>query len=462
MPTELNTPITKGGLQHIPFFNGRVLTAEDLKTEQKAHATERYRLGRAVGSGVIEGLFVRSGTEPEIVRVGQGLALAPSGRVVELPSDVELLVVSEIDREATAGTTGEFDDCSAQEVVVTSGTGAYLLFAEPAAEPRGRTPRMRLGGDGAAGECGAQYRLEGARLRLVHLDASDPTLVPDSVRSTIQTLGESVEDRITNGDSPPRTEVSRLRNLLAHVCLGTPNALAESATLYDILRKGAQREEASQTDPVDVLRERTRAEDVGLEDAVPIGLLYWARDRVLFVDVWAVRRRVHRRYAHTSAWSPDRRRARGEAAFSQFQAHLGSLIGPTTEPDAIERIEALSFFSFLPSAGVIPIRDTESDAARPPFLRGLTYRSPVFIEGQRVRPLLSASWEYSGIEVSETEMLWTYQVRENEQRPADERVRYVIFTSAYLPYQGDALYDAARWGYSNYGPGINRTPTIRR
>jgi hypothetical protein len=468
MPTDLNEPILEGGLRRIPFFNGRVLTAEDLETEQAANAAERRRLGRALGSGVLEGLFVERGPEASsrTVSVGAGRALGPSGQVIELPTDVELSIVSEIDRADTAGTRGRFADCSARDIVITSGTGPYVLFVEPATGTRGRTPRARLSGDGAAAECGAQYRLEGAALRLVPLDPGDAALVPESVRDPIQERRDQVEDTLEEGEAPASTAVSVLRNLWAHVCLGTPGARTEAADLYDALRGAAQGEGAGRLRPVDVLR-RNRPSLSG--HAVPLGLLYWARDRILFVDNWSVRRRVHRDPfrpaseapgAHRPPPATDRRRAEGEAALYQFQDHLASLLGADPEPSALERIEALSFFSFLPAAGLVPIRADEADTIRPPFFRGLTYRPPVFLDGRRVGSLLSRSVLHAGLDLSDQEMLWTYRVRENEQPPRGDRVRYLLFTGPALPFQGDPLYDAARWDYSHYGPGINRHPSI--
>ena len=51
-------------------------------------------------------------------------------------------------------------------------------------------------------------------------------------------------------------------------------------------------------------------------------------------------------------------------------------------------------------------------------------------------------------------MAWLYLVRENIQtiaeNPFNALQAYMIFTSGHIPYQGDARYDLARWGYSNF------------
>ena len=264
-PTELNIPILEGGLERIPFFNGRVLTAEDLSTEQAANAQERRRLGRALGTGVIDGLFVRK-TSDKTVTVEPGLGLAPSGQMVELPQRTEVSVVSSVEHEETAGTKGAFEDCALQSATITTGAGAYLLVAEPASKPRGRTPRTSLGGDGAAGECGAKRRVEGAKLRLVHLDMSDDALVPSSLADgegdyDIQVLSEKIGTDREDNEEPAQKEVSKLRNVLAHVCLRTPSVPTDAASLYDTLRRQARGETSAPIGldgPLDVLRQRAR------------------------------------------------------------------------------------------------------------------------------------------------------------------------------------------------------------
>ena len=59
-----------GGIRSVNFFNGRLLTGEDLSREQDANELARLRLGRAVGSGVAYGLEV---------------AQAPTGSTTERP-----------------------------------------------------------------------------------------------------------------------------------------------------------------------------------------------------------------------------------------------------------------------------------------------------------------------------------------------------------------------------------------
>lgn len=453
MPTDLNVPITEGGLRHIPFFNGRVLTAEDLQTEQAACAAERRRVGRAVGTGVLDGLFVQRASDTTVtVQAGQGLA--PSGRVVELPQTTEVTVVSSIEREGTAGTKGQFAGCSAREVTINAGSGAYVLFAEPASEPEGRTPRTRLGGDGAAGECGAQYRVEGAQLRLVHLDTGDVDLVPESLQT--EEGGQTEVERAFNegNDSDPKRR-SKLRNVLAHVCLRTPSALTDTASLYDTLRRQSRGNEPSPGGPVEVLRKRAREdpEGVSLDEAVPLCLLYWSGDRIAFVDAWSVRRRVHRPDPQRPALVTARRRAETEAAIFQFQDHLADLRQRFDFGNRIQ-LGVEDCFLFLPPFGTVPNAEGDRegfDIYR--FFDSLSTREYLYVERETLQDLVSEATQFDSFRTDTEQLVWRYRVREDVQS-GDENSSFVVFTSGFVPHAAEPQYNLSRWGYANYGPGV--------
>src|SRR3954454_1176752 len=89
----LDTAFVDHGVPHVAFWNGRVLTAEDLRGEQLANHLGRNRLGRAIGSGVASGLAVRPGSASTRVEVTSGLAVDRTGQMVDLPVDVDLSLV---------------------------------------------------------------------------------------------------------------------------------------------------------------------------------------------------------------------------------------------------------------------------------------------------------------------------------------------------------------------------------
>ncbi|MEF8866680.1 MAG: hypothetical protein V5A20_13060 [Salinibacter sp.] len=331
MPTALNTPIVQDGLERIPFFNGRVLTAEDLSAEQTADATERQRLGRALGTGVVDGLFVRK-TSDETVTVEAGLGLAPNGQMVELPQTTEVSVVSSIEREKTTGTKGAFKDCAVQSATITTGTGAYLLVAESASTPEGRTPRTSLGGDGRVGECGAERRVEGARMRLVSLDASTMEPIDASLGERIQALAEDVESARAAGERPDPASVSRLRNLWAHVLLR--GSVSSSAGGPSAAARAAPRSQLSM-------------QEVTGSRAVPVGLVYWASDQIEFVDVWAARTVVRPPTdTERGAALSDRRLER----YLQFVDHIGEVVASHPNPREI-RLD--NYVRFVPPVGMV-------------------------------------------------------------------------------------------------------------
>jgi len=271
------------------------------------------------------------GMSDKTVMVESGLGLALSGQMVELPRRTEVSVVSSIEREETAGTAGTFEDCAAQSATITTGTGAYLLVAEPASKPRGRTPRMRLGGDGAAGECGAERRVEGAKMRLVSLDPG-ADFVGAPLAERIQALADDVESARASGDRPDPTSVSRLRNLWAHVLLRGPTSsgTADLAAIPEAPRPP-----------------RSLLPKIVQDSAVPVGLVYWAYDQIAFVDVWTARTvvRVPTDTERAAALS-DRRLER----FLQFVDHLGKIVASHSSPREI-RLD--DYVRFVPPTGVV-------------------------------------------------------------------------------------------------------------
>ena len=58
MPSNLLTAIVNDRTRSVNFFNGRLLTGEDLTAEQKSNRVAHSLLGQAVGSGVAYGLEV--------------------------------------------------------------------------------------------------------------------------------------------------------------------------------------------------------------------------------------------------------------------------------------------------------------------------------------------------------------------------------------------------------------------
>src|SRR4051794_4412420 len=78
-------------LRHINFFNGRLLSGEDLNAERDANRAQARHLGQATGSGVAWGFEVslaKDVSSPDVaVEIKAGLAVNHCGRVLRLKCD---------------------------------------------------------------------------------------------------------------------------------------------------------------------------------------------------------------------------------------------------------------------------------------------------------------------------------------------------------------------------------------
>ena len=69
MANNLLTPIVNNRTRSVNFFNGRLLTGEDLTAEQQANRVAHSLLGQAAGAGVAYGLEVsESATLSQVAR----------------------------------------------------------------------------------------------------------------------------------------------------------------------------------------------------------------------------------------------------------------------------------------------------------------------------------------------------------------------------------------------------------
>ncbi|MET7636355.1 hypothetical protein [Streptomyces sp. NPDC005078] len=422
----VNAPVATD-IRMVNFFNGRLLTAEDLRREQDANLRLRDRLGLAVGEGVVTGLEVSlpvtAGPGMPVVSVSAGVAVNRRGRAVELQRDTLVMLSRRGDPgTASAGTVdpcggGDFAPCSGldQGAPLTL-AGVHLLTVAPSATSVGRAPVSGLGNETA--RCATDTCADGVEFRAHHLNL-DPELVADA---------------------------AHLRNRLAHLMFGTS----------DPRRSRLERDPfGSAGGPyglVDNLRETSLC-----ADEVPLACILWMPGPgIRFVDQWSVRRRVVRRSA-SAGWSDavdERRQAEGEATFLQFQDELAELAAGSAGAPAL--IAARDRFRHLPAAGLVPLAGSRTprgfDALR--FFAGMTTRpamdeaDPIFIDGARAHWLLRASYAHPPIDVTGGDAVWVYQVRQNSaERTAQSAL---LFASGFLPYLADGQYDLSRFDFANY------------
>jgi hypothetical protein len=454
---ELLEPFLEDGILNTNFFNGRLLSAEDLRTEQQAALKRASHLGAAVGTGVVRGLRVGKvpTTSPPgsltnaAVKVAKGLGVNPAGQTLWLPSDTEVKLVRE--RETAPPEAGLFTVCQPPRTqTVAAGAGVYVLTVRPASGFSGQAPLSGLGGTGLTSPgCGSRYAVGGVQFKLADLAVADNRSIDEATRSRLVSL-MSKEDAAS---------ISRLRNELAHACFGSARTTALVTNPYLEEDDPFAERDDPQT-PADE-RERPAPSYGALEDLykscaldacdLPLALVYWSKNGIEFVDEWSVRRRMTRGAAF-ERWSPfvdDRREAEGGAAFQQFQDQIEAI------KTGQEKIKARDYFRYLPAAGVIPAAKVDPETGtfnRSVFFEGMTCRTPAYIDGSRLAALLRLSFTFTPVDVTSREVIWLAWVVQNARAADGDKAvrRYLVFSKGHMPLLEDSRLDLTYWNYGTF------------
>jgi hypothetical protein len=417
---HLEEPLTAGGIQAINFFNGRLLSGEDLTHEQAMNLLAQRRLGQTIGTGgVAFGLEVeknasQSTASNPILTIKRGLALNREGQTLWVQNDVDLAIVRS--SESAAASAKVFSDCapSASSVSV-SGDGVYLLVIAPVKEKEGKAPVSGLGNVPAA--CNSRYTTTGVQFRFVPLNLN------------------------------PVSSPERARNEVAYQCLGLPEKQPNdflSAALAQLPQSAYGLESR-----VPSGRMTTRE--------VPLAIIQWTATGMGFVDMWAVRRR-RTKFAADAFWEPligDRRLAEGEAMFLQFQDHSHHLAGAAAE---VSTIAAGDHFLFLPPLGILPVRGEGSPRGFDPsrFFGAHASVDVAMLDADQLPPLLDSSFRCEPVRLGSVEKLQLYliweSVRAIEARSASQLM--MVFASPSLPYRGTSRFGYARWSLDRFSESI--------
>ncbi len=426
---SLSTPFldSERYVRSVNFFNGRLLTAEDMKKEQQAEALHRQRLGRVLGEGVVQGLRVsiKAGPTPRAVEVEPGVAINALGEAIELPEKIEIPLQQDASSSRSSGGPALLSECSPPEQgVYVAGKGLYLLTIGPGEGVEGSVQVTGLSNPILGSRkpcCGARHRVEGATFRLTELN-----------------------NRFTAAELNAEP---KLRSVLARRCFVPEKALSFVSDPF-----GA-------TDPnVDSPLQRLGlAADERLKTSVPLAVLHWtAAGGLGFADNWCVRRRPSGRLPE-KGWpvqTGEAREAEAEAMLWQFQDHLAALSGPSS-------VRALDVFTYLPPAGVLPVDRTEKVSGFPGFdvaklFDGFAVRDFIYIEGARAQHLLRTALAYPPMDLATpgSRMVWVYRIRENgmsaDADPPTGVRPHAVFTTGQVPYFGEARFDGARWDYASF------------
>jgi hypothetical protein len=419
---RLEEPVTGGGIASVNFFNGRLLTGEDLSHEQRAARAGRLRLGRAVGSGVVQGLEVaealgESSPSRPVLRVEPGLAVNGDGAVLELADRTDVLLVRE-PAPGSAPATELFADCQEPGPAgFGAGFGVYVLTMGPAERGQGRAPTSGLGN--ADRSCDTNVFVEGVAFRLIRvtIDAgavAGPALLRSHVAA--RAFGVGAEARAEFARNP----------------LGPPPT---GYGLLDELRAGCL----------------TSAE-------IPLAVLAWtASGGVEFVDMWAVRRRIVAPAAD-ARWPllvGDRASAEAEAMFLQFQAHALDLAVTLGAP---QTLSAAARFEYLPPVGMIPIIGAGPNRGfnAAIFFGAQASTRAEMTDSRLLRALVAEGMLHDPIEVGGAERIQLYLLWENVTagRSGTSGQLALVFTKATVPYRGIARFGEATWDLSRFAPTI--------
>jgi hypothetical protein len=447
MTRQLLEAILDNGVSNPHYFEGRLLTAAALREDQDAHRARQRHLGRALGRGVVEGMWITiestgGADAPPLLSVEGGLAINGNGQTLELPAR-EVVALARTVASAPTG-AGLFRTCEPPTTQVQgAGEGFYVLTIAPASGFRGRAPMSGLSEPSAGSGCGSRSAIEGVRLRLVPLD-------PLAVAGPETATGRLLKDELLGVTS--EAGLSRLRNVVAHLCLGTEplSRFAVDPFARETLKDGGSEPALAHYGALDDLAAAGLLSDCD----VPLAMLHWRVDGLVFVDNWSVRRRVASP-AVAAAWptsSGGRRRAEAEAVLFQFQEQLGALVARSSAPAAIRAIEC---FRWLPPVGFLPLPGGgRRGIARIGFFSGMTTREPlIYMDGARLSEFVSDALSRPPLRPDTSEFVWTYRARENHPLPGEIATTfpYLIFASGHVPFVGTARFDLARWDRSNFG-----------
>jgi hypothetical protein len=394
-----------GGLERVSWFNGRVLTAEDMSDHQRAVDAADHRLGRALGPGVARGLRVTRQPDGRSVTVTEGLAVDPAGEVLELTTDVTVHLVRPA--EASPAAPADFVCCDTVPTGARlAGTGAYLLTIASATGTRGGAVGVDPAG---ASACGPRYDVAGVQFRLVEIDVAE--LAADG--------GHGPADLAVLATLPTATRHPRLRNVLAHVLLDSVARRREVLDPFSPLHTPA-------------LGRLAEAALVGCE--VPLALVVWAAGRIEFVDVWAARRPPAPDAPATwpSRFVGPAAAGAGLATLLQAADHLRDLVGPDSPPADRITVRASRTFRYLPAALLVPHTGPGGtqgvDLAV--FFTGLDVRGEPPVAAGRVWPLLTAALTAPVIDLDGGGVLRSYRVAEAVAAGAGQP--YVLLAADHL------------------------------
>lgn len=398
----LQQPIRDGGIRTVNFFNGRMLTGQDMGREQQARREAVSRLGQALGHGVVTGLKVSLSAGADrhpIARISHGLAVNRNGQTLALGTDVDVALTEAVHANA-ATVPCLFGDCAppqSEKTVINLGRQLYMLTIAPAFTSEGRAV-MNSSGDTLV-KCNTDATVEAVQFRLIevnhhHWNGADFSN-PDMARN-----------KIAYGFFHSRVTGAWAGNLMQALSAARPNA------------------------------------DLTGPEEVPLALLAFGDGFMpVFVDMWSVRRGIGQsdKADAIAALSGGERPVVGEAMFRQFHDHFDAIA-----PE--KRASLADHFAWLPPAGLL---FEISDAAITRLFARMTISGPYHLDQSAVEPLIRESLTAPAIDTGSDHAVWLYRIAQS-QMPGSGSKDTLLFASGHLPYRGDARFNLNYWDYANF------------
>jgi hypothetical protein len=337
-------PIFETGIQTPHYFNGRLLTAADLRANQDATHTRQAWFGMSSGYGIVTGLEVTAVKSNTELHVAPGKCLNRSGQIIHVQGEISLppLPPPRQTSTSTQADQGQFTSVKPQTIqpFPDASAGVYLLTVVPIADGYKGTASAQLqtgnvvtgsSNSSIAGPPAAssQWEVERFRLKIIFLADSNLT----GMYSADDLQGITVND-------------DNRRDLVAHWCYGTLALQNLGGDPFNF------QQQYGDADPLGSLP------DLG-DDDVPLATFHWNGSALTFVDMWSARRRMIRD-AQGGAWqtvASDKRMAINQARFYQFQGHLNDLAQQSKHPKSgldLSKKQLTDFFTFLPPLGFLP------------------------------------------------------------------------------------------------------------
>ena len=444
---SLLEPITDKGIKNTHYFEGRLLSARDLREQEQANQRHRRNLAMLAGSGIHSGLTVDvedagDASNSPVVRVTGGKAVNLEGDVLELAADYVDLQLSRILQPPDPDATG-FRDCSVEisETLAPSGAGLYVLLMSPSSKYEGYALKSGLQNRGIAHNCARAYVVEGIQFRLVQFD---PLAMPDVSEAT-KALLEDVYLDTSNPVAPTDYQnLSKLQNIIAHICYGTEASKLSQTSAFETV--------ANPLKGFDALL----GKDFGLENCdIPLAMIYWTFDGIGFVDNWAVKRKIHPyKELHTQLpFNENRSHVMYEAMLFQFQDQIENLLLNNLNVSELTALSAVDYFHYLPPAGVLPQYNIDHVGfTHHHFFEHQRHKPPLYISEKQAQDVIYQSASFAPIATATEKLVWLYKTWERDflETQGTFSKPHIIFTSGYAPYFATPRFDLSHWDYSNY------------